>query len=202
MKDDYEEVKIFGIDINEVYDMNLEEAYNFVKKNSSYLLGISISDVKEIHFSYYKNVFVLLTNGELYKDGEQILDNVETLGFSAGITIIAFTKDKKIINLIGNTYSQEFINNKDYSYKKIIITPLKIVALTYDKTIRFYGMLVDEAIDYSLFNNVDDICYQEHDEDILCIKDDKVYSLFLLKDYTPYNVDKTLMGEGDNFIIL
>ena len=57
---EYEKIKLFNVDINTVYGLNLEDAYEFVNNNTDYLKDISIDEVKEIKFSSYKDIIILL----------------------------------------------------------------------------------------------------------------------------------------------
>lgn len=177
--DNFDEIKLFDIDIVELYDYDLKRAYKFIVDNTDYLNGISIKEVKEIKFSYYKDIIILLKNGELFLNGEQKLNNIRTLGFMSGISIFAFTDDNIIIPLAKNWGTTKFMNNKNYKYKKIVVTPLKIVALTYENNIRLFGTLVDEIVDYSKYFDVDDVGYIEDDDEIVVLKDNCWYYLFL-----------------------
>ena len=57
--------KMFGMKNNEVYSLSLEEAYDLVKTNTNYLDNTPIEEVKEIKFSFYNDIFILLKNGIL-----------------------------------------------------------------------------------------------------------------------------------------
>lgn len=198
---EYETVKMFGVDIDTVYDFELNDAYEFVNKNTNYLKDISIDEIKEIKFSYYKDIVILLKTGKLLFNGEERLDNIKTLGFDGGMYIFSFSNDNIITCLTGNWKTTQFINNNNYKYKKIIMVGLGIVALTYEKTIRYFGTLVDSVIDYTNFYDVEDIGYIEEENDIVIIKKDKVISLFENEDYSNENVNILLNGSSEDFII-
>ena len=74
--DNSDEIKLFAIDIVELYDYDLNRAYKFIVDNTDYLNYISIKEVKEIKFSYYKDIIILLKNGKLFLNGEQKLYNI------------------------------------------------------------------------------------------------------------------------------
>lgn len=198
----YEKVKLFDVDITTVYDFSLETSFDFVNKNTNYLKNITIDEVSEIKFSYYKDIIILLKNGKLLFNGEEVLENIKTLGFIVGMYVFAFSNDNVITCLTGSWDTVKFINNNNYKYKKIINDCLGIVALTNENTIKFFGTLVDGVFDYNKFSNVLDIGYNECENDIVIFKKDGVFSLFNCGDYTNKSDDILLSGCGEDFIIL
>ena len=198
---DYEKIELFGVDINTLYDFDLNDAYNFINDNTDYLKNISFEEVKEIKFSCYKDIVILLKNGVLIVNGEEKLDNIKTLGIDCGMYIFSISNDNIITCLTGNWKTTQFINDNNYKYKKIIIVGCGIAALTYENTIRYFGMVLDGVIDYNNFYDVDDIGYIEEENSIVVIRKDKVISLFDNEDYTTnYNI--LLSGCGEDFIII
>lgn len=187
--------ELFGIDIVEVYDYSLDKAYNLIKNNTDYLDNISINEVKEIKFSSHKDIIILLRNGTLLVNGKVKLENIKIIWSLSGTSIFAFSNDNIITCLVGESEAAKFINNNNYKYKKIIITTLTMVALTYEKDIKVFKTLVDDAIDYNRYFDIDDIGYVEENEDIVVIKNDKVYSLFVKYDYS--NDYPSVMVEGE-----
>lgn len=187
--------ELFGIDIVEVYDYSLDKAYNLIKDNTDYLDNISINEVKEIKFSSYKDIIILLRNGILLVNGKVKLENIKIIWSLSGTSIFAFSNDNIITCLVGESEATKFINSNNYKYKKIIITTLTMVALTYEKDIKVFKTLVDDVIDYNRYFDIDDIGYVEENEDIVVIKNDKVYSLFVKYDYS--NDFPSVMVEGE-----
>lgn len=204
--DNSDEIKLFGIDIVELYDYDLNKVYEFIVNNTGYLNDISIEEVKEIQFSCYKDIIILLKTGDLLFNGEQKLNNIRTLGFMSGISIFAFTNDNIIIPLTKNWETTKFMNNKNYKYKKIIITPLVIVALTYENDIRLFGTLVDEIVDYKKYFDVDDIGYVEENDDIVVLKENCWYSLLSENEYSNKDqkviTDENFTSHITNYLIL
>ena len=197
---DYQEVKLFGEDIDVIYTFDLNTAYGFVNNNTNYLDNISIDKVKEIKFSYYKDIIILLKNGVLIVNGEETSDNIKTLGIDNGMYVFSISNDNVITCLTGNWKTTEFINNNNYKYKKIVMNGLGIAALTNENIIKYFGAFIDGFIDYTNFYDVDDIGYIEETEEIIIIKQDKIISLFTNEDYTHENV--LTEGSGERFIII
>lgn len=197
---DYEEVKLFGEDIDVVYFFDLNTAYNFVNKNTNYLENINIDEVKEIKFSYYKDIFILLKNGVLIVNGEETSHDIKTLGIDGGMYVFSISNDNIITCLTGNWKTTQFINNNNYKYKKIVMNGLGIAAQTQEHTIKYFGAFIDGFIDYTNFYDVDDIGYIEETEEIVIIKQDKIISLFANEDCTHENV--LTEGAGERFVII
>ena len=172
------EVKLFNIDIVKLYEYDLDKAYDIIKLNTDYLNDISKDEVKDIKFSYFKDIIILLKDGIVLVNGNKRLDNIRTLGLMSGIHVFAFSNDKVITSLTGKWDNTDFMNNNDYKYKTIIITPISIVGLTYEKDIRVFGTLAEFIIDYKNYYNVNDIGYIKQNDDIVVIKNNNVYSLF------------------------
>lgn len=200
---DLSSIRLFGVDIVKLYDYNLNKAYDIVNDNTDYLKGLSIDDdVKDIKFSCYKDVIILLHNGVVLLNGKEMLENVKTVVFINGGAIFAITNNNVIIPVVGMCNSTKCINNNNYKYKKIIITPLVIAALTFEKDIRLFGMVCEGFIDYHRFFDVDDIGYVEENDDIVVIKDGKVYSLFHENDYSNELPDVLVKGSTDTLDII
>lgn len=200
MTNNYEEVKLFDEDIDIVYTFDLNKAYNFVNKNTNYLDNISINDVQEIKFSYYKDIFILLKNGILIINGEEKIHNIKTLGIDGGMYVFSISNDNIITCLTGNWKTTELINNNNYKYKKIVMNGLGIAALTHEHTIKYFGAFIDGFIDYTNFYDVEDIGYIEETEEIIIIKKNKTISLFTNEEYTYENV--LTNGTGERFVII
>ena len=118
----YEEIKLFGENIERVYDYDLNTAYEFINKHTSYLKNIPIEKVKDIKFSCYKDIIILLTNGTLISNGEEIFNDIKTLGLSEGMYVFSISNDNIINSLTGNWKTTKLLNNNNYKYKKIVIT--------------------------------------------------------------------------------
>lgn len=174
----------FGIDMDEFYGrMDLESQYNVIAKYTDYLKNIPVDMVKTIEVSCYQEVVVLLKDGTAYVNGEKILDDVKYITLIDIRTICAIGADKTITSLTQKgRYGHEFINDNNYHYKKIVFTEFGIAALTHEKTVRYFGDFQFGAIDYTRFVDVDDIGLIGDSDDIIVVKGDKVYSLFL---YSP-----------------
>lgn len=195
------DVEIFGVDITCAYDLGVNDAYDLVNKNTNYLKDISVVKVKDIKFSYYKDIIILLNDGRVIVNGEERFTNIKLLAFMSGVTIFAIGKDNEIINIVGHDCNTRFMCSNNYKYKKIIITPLVMVALNHDREVKVYGTLVDNIVDYRNYFNVDDIGYIESDGEVIVFKDNRVISLFFSDEYND-DVEVTLFGEGRDFVIV
>lgn len=194
--------ELFGVPIEALFDYNLKQSYDFVKEHTDYLDGILINDVRDIQFSLYGNVIILLSNGDVILDGNNVLSNVKLLSFRNGYVIFAISNDRIIRCLTSNIAHALFINNYDSTYKKILVTPLVMVALTNDGDIKFYGDILDTTIDYHRFMNVEDIGYVEENNDIVVIKDGLPYSLLYEHDYFGEIPDVLVEGELNDIVII
>jgi len=195
-------VKIFGVDIVELYDYSISESYNFLKDKTDYLDNINEDEIQTIMYSCYKEVYILLKDGSLYKDNQKIMNNIIALCFITCLSIYAIDKDRRIYSLKKDKSRGDFINNNNCKYKKILFDTLKIVALTYEKTIKVIGIsMTDEIIDYEKYMGVDDIGYIEEENDIVIIKDNKIMSLFLNNEYSSNNISVEFNESNDNYMI-
>lgn len=197
---DYEKIELFGIDIVKLYDCNLDKSYNLVSNNTDYLNNISKDEVKEIRFSYYKDIIILLKDGEVIINGVKEVSNIVKLFFLNATDIFAISKDKMIIPLITQNALSTFINNNNYKYKKIITNTLSIVVLTYDNDIRAITPCLNVGIDYTRYNNVDDIGYAPEDDEFVIFKENKIKPLFLFSEDKLYNESQVVLdGEDATF---
>lgn len=189
----------FGIDMDEFHSsMNLESQYNVIAKYTDYLKNIPVDMVKTIEVSCYQEVVVLLKDGTAFINGKKILDDVKYITLIDIRTICAIGAEKTITCLTEKgRCGHDFINDNNYHYKKIVFTEFGIAALTHEKTVKYYGDFNFGAIDYSRFVDVDDIGLIGDSDDIIVVKGDKVYSLFL---YSPtvsvsdINIEEDLHG--------
>lgn len=194
--------ELFGVSIESLYDYNLKQAYDLVKEHSDYLDDILINDVKDIQFSLYGNVIILLSNGDVILDGNDVLSNIKLLSFRNGYVIFAISNDRIIRCLTSNIAHALFMNNYDSTYKKILVTPLVMVALTNDGDIKFYGDILDTTIDYHRFMDIEDVGYVEENNDIVVIKDGLPYSLLYEHDYFGEIPDVLVEGELNDVVII
>ncbi len=174
----------FGIDMDEFHSsMDLDEQYNVITKYTDYLKNIPVDMVEDIVVSCYQEVVILLKDGTAFVNGKKILDDVKYITLIDIRTICAIGADRTITCLTKKgRCGHDFINDNNYHYKKIVFTEFGIAALTYEKTVKYYGDFNFGAIDYSRFMDVDDIGLIGDSDDIIVVKGDKVYSLFL---YSP-----------------
>ena len=197
-----EKIEIFGLDIVKAYELSLNEAYEFVKANTNYLDNIDLNNIKDIKFSCFKDIYILLKDGNLYIDGEYVFHDIKSLGLWSGINIFAITNDNIIISITGKDSDTDLIKNNNYKYKKIIIDVLSIVALTNEKTIKVYGLPPFGIVDYTKFFDIDDIGYNEKTEEFVIFKNNKIESLFGNKEYKKSKNIITKPRENEKYLIL
>lgn len=195
-----EDTNFYGVDIVTAYDMSIQEKYNIIKENTKYLDNIDKKEIKDIKINYYKDIIILLNNGNVYLNGEELYKNIRFLIFMSGINIFGISNSNEIITITGCDNNTRFMTNNNYKYKKLIINPLVIVALTYENEIKMYGSILDFAINYKLFFDVEDIAYVEEEDEIVVLKNNKIISLLTNTEY--YDVNITLTGEGNNYLII
>lgn len=195
-----EDTNFYGIDIVDAYDLKIEELYKIIKENTKYLDSIKKENIKNIKVTYYKEIIVLLKNGQVYLNGKKLYDNIKEIIFMSGVNIFGISNDNQILAITGSDNNTRFMTNNNYKYKKIIYTPLVIVGLTYDNEVKMYGCMLDFAINYKNFFNVDDIAYIEDEDDVVVLKDNKIISLLHNTEY--YDVELVLTGEGKDYQIM
>ena len=200
--DDLKGIKLFNEDIVKLYNYDLDRAYEFVSQNTNYLKDITKSDIKDIMFSAFEDVIILLNDGNVYKNGIKQLDNIKKIVFISGLSIFAISNNNSIISLTGDEYYYDILNNQDYNYKKIIVTPLMIIGLTNEKDIKIFGTICDRTLDYHRFMNVDDIGYIKDNDDVVVVKDKKIYSLLCENEYNETNYEVLLDGKFEDIEII
>ena len=199
---DLSAIKLFGVDISKLYNYDLTKAYEFVNTHTDYLRKYPLNSVKEIMFSVSKDIIILLQDGVVLVNGVKQLYNIKSLAFMSGISIFAISNNNVITPITGGYASINFINNNNYEYKKIIVTPLLLIGLTYDGVVKIFGTLTDEPIDYNRLVGIDDIGYVAEDDDLVVIKKDKVYSLLLQHDYSNEVPEVMVDGSIDDVTII
>lgn len=173
---------IYGVPYDEFNGcIGVEEEYEIVSKYTNCLNNIELEQVKDIKVDCNYKIAILLHDGTFLINGKVELDNIkETEIFGPG-TIIAISNDN-VITGFSNKHSTKLttLNNNDYSYKKVLIGSLGVVALTHEGTVIYFGMRDISIIDPMRFINVDDINYaDDHFDEFIVRKDDGTsYSLF------------------------
>lgn len=199
---DLSSIQLYGVNIRSLYNYDLNKAYIFVKDNTNYLTDISLDEVKNIQFSAFKDIIILLQSGTVLVNGERILDNVNILSFINGLSIFAITNDKIIVPLTRKDDDINFINDNDYEYKKIIVTPIMLLGLTYDGYVKIFGDLIDVPIDYKKLVNVNDVGYVGENDDVVVIQNGKVFSLFSKCNYLNSKPSVMVDGAKNDILII
>ena len=74
-----EESNLFGLDYYEIGTLSQVGLFHLIKASSDYLRFITIEEIKTIKVSKERNVYVLLTDGTLMKNGSIILTEIKRL---------------------------------------------------------------------------------------------------------------------------
>lgn len=194
-----EDTDFFGVDIVDAYDLKTEELYKIIKENTKYLDKIKKEDIKDIKVTYYKEIVVLLKDGTVYLDGIEQYSNIKEIIFMSGVNIFGISNENQIVSITGSDNNTRFMSNNNYKYKKIFRNPLVIAALNHEKEVKIYGCMLDFAINYKNFYDVDDIAYIEDEDDVVVLKGDKIISLLHNTEY--YDVELVLEGKGKDYQI-
>lgn len=168
-----DDLKIYSIDgIKRIF---------YIKKYTNGLNNINLKYVKQIETDYYNKVFVLLNNGNLYRDGDLIDNNICKIYMLDGMHLYKITEDNKIKPIYEDDIMDnidKYLNNEDYKYKKIISDPLYLVALTEEGTIKSSALSgIPIGIIPENFVGVDDIFIK--DDNVYIIKQGKEISLYV-----------------------
>ncbi len=122
-----------------IYNMSDEERMDYIRYYTNGLKGIPEKNIKQIETDFYDNVFVLTLDGILYENGELIDGNIEQLYMFDGLHLYKVTDDNRIRPIEENKKWDDidiYLNNKDCSYKKILMSTMNIVALTKEGNVR------------------------------------------------------------------
>ena len=195
-----EDTNFFGVDIVEAYDLKIEELYKIISENTKYLDNIKKEKIKDIKVTYYKEIVFLLKDGKVYLDGIEQYQNIKELVFMSGVNIFGITNENQIIAITGSDNNTRFMSSNKYKYKKIFINPLVIVALNHEREVKIFGCMLDFAINYKNFFDVDDIAYIEDEDDVVVLKNNKIISLLHNTEY--YDVELILNGKGKDYQIM
>lgn len=153
-----------------IYNMPEDERMDYIRYQTDGLTNIEEKDIKQIETDYYNKVFVLLNNGNLYRDGEQIDNKINKIYMFDGKHLYKITEDNKIRPIYEDDIwdnIDKYLNNNNCSYKKIVTSILHIVALTIDGEIRaIHGLPTGLGIEPENFKNVEDISIVQETKDI------------------------------------
>lgn len=116
---------------------------------------INKKEIKQIEALFENDVYVLLNDGSLYKDGKHILDGISELWCMNIRLLFVITKDHYVYSL-QDTVFNDYIGN--IQYRKIVKSGLDLMALTWDgrvKALTSYPMFIGIIPENFIF--VDDI---------------------------------------------
>lgn len=150
-------------------------------------IDIKKYDIKQIEIDYYNKVFILLNNGNLYRNGELIDNKICKIYMFDGQHLYKITEENKIRPIYEDDIwdnKDKYLNNNNCSYKKIVTSTLHIVALTVDgNVIAIHGLPTGLGIEPENFKNVEDISIVKESKDI------EVPYIFKNKTYKPLYIE-------------
>ena len=153
-----------------IYNMPEDEKMDYIRYQTNGLNNIEEKDIKQIETDYYNKVFVLLENGNLYRDGELIDNKISKIYMFDGQHLYKITEENKIRPIYEDDIwdnIDKYLNNNNCSYKKIVTSTLHIVALTTDgDVIAIHGLPTGLGIEPENFKNVEDISIVKESKDI------------------------------------
>ena len=153
-----EEDKLYGEPKWLLYDYDVDKSYKFISKNTGYLDNITRDEIKDIAYSYYNEIIILLKDGTLFINGDKKRTNISRIWFQDAIMIYGITFDNEIVLLTKyETTLSKYINNDNYKYKKIVTSTLSLAALTNDGNVRTITPPLNQGVLIDRFINVDDI---------------------------------------------
>lgn len=138
------------------------------KKNINYN-NINFEKIIDYRVDYEDNIYILFDNGVLYKNDE--LYDVDIINlFSLDIyRIYEITKENKI-NPINENYCCEidnYLNNNNCSYKKIIVDDLYLIALTEEgRIIAVSTTPIGLGVVPENFIDVEDVYFKEYENTV------------------------------------
>ena len=180
-----EEDKLYGEPKWLLYDYDVDKSYKFISKNTGYLDNITRDEIKDIAYSYYNEIIILLKDGTLFINGDKKRTNISRIWFQDAIMIYGITFDNEIVLLTKyETTLSKYINNDNYKYKKIVTSTLSLAALTNDGNVRTITPPLNQGVLIDRFINVDDIEVivnedNELDEVIIVKQKDKYWPLLV-----------------------
>jgi len=151
----------------------LNEKICVLKKDTPYLEGIDEQEIKEILLGF-SNAYVLLNNGNLFKDGKWIYQNIKQIWFYRFDTVLGITNDYCIVSDEQNSICS-FIGGQ---YKKIVKEENMLLALAENGNLKVLTSLEEcVGITYENLVNISDIGIDN--EKAFVIKNGKKEFLFV-----------------------
>lgn len=157
-----------------------QEKIKYIQNNTNALNGINLDDIKQIETNFDNNVYVLLKNGEVYKDNKYLATDINEIYFLTGFNLYLITNDNIILPTEDVVYWDNldfYLNNNNGKYNKILTDPSFITALTQEKKVIAVAQFIEHGIIPENFLNVDDIL-QIEDEPYI-VKNGKTTPLYV-----------------------
>ena len=176
--------KVFGKSLDELENYSIKDLYNFIKEHSIYLDNIPIEEVKDIAFTELLDICILTKDEKLYVNGHVNYTDIVEMGnlYHVGFYLIHNNNTISFKILYGCDNVRDFID-KDEQFKKILITPVRIVVLTNENDLKIVGFYDYAFIDKDQLIDIQNIGYLPYNDEIVILKKGKPKFLFKILDY-------------------
>ena len=157
--------------------MSPRELMKYVKVHKEIWGEIDVKKIKQIESLFANDVYILLYNGNVYKNGELILGNIKNLWCMNIKYLFVITIDNYIFSLDDNKFN-DYING--IRYKKIVKSELDLLALTQDNKLKALTSFPEFiGIEPENFIDVDDIVINGELGTPFIIKNNKKTPLYI-----------------------
>ena len=171
-----------------IVDKQVENIKIKLQNNIEHIKGMNnldSIDIKQKEYDYFKNTYILLNNGKLYKNKVYMNANIKELYLLNNFHIYSITTNNRMLPLKELEEWDDldlYLYNEGEQYKKIINTDLHFVGLKNNGEIIAYTFLPGVAIEQNNFIDVDDIKLVKVNEDVFepyIIKENQEIPLYI-----------------------
>ena len=159
-----------------IYNWSDEEKENWFKWFTCIYEKVNKNEIKQIETDFDNNIYVLASNGNLYKTAqydnelEFISNGIEKIFYLDGMNLYRITTENEILPIENNkdwNNTDKYLNNDNCKYKKIETSKMHIVLLTEEGNVRaLCGGYPSLGIIPDNFVNVEDITIVEDENGV------------------------------------
>jgi len=181
---DFHNKELFGKKVEEFDEYSLKQLYDFFKEKTPYLDNFSFDEVKDIQITEYLSVCILTNDERLFIDGEIKYSDIVEMGnlFRIGFYLVHSNNSISFHIQYGDDNVRAFID-ENYQFKKILITPIRIVCLTNDNNLKVFGFYGYAFIDKDYITNIENIGYLPYNNEPIILKNGQPKFLFKILEY-------------------